>query len=146
MRHKLAILTILLVLGGFGAGLWRALHPPIGAFLVPGATDIQVIEIGTGVQLITYHAPGTAYAWRAMVEHNLVRRGWVHPSWWHPGPPDLSYIYWSDVRLGVLWSQIELHGEPNEARITIRRWVEPPWWWDVPWQIGGDIRPVIDKR
>ena len=141
MRRKRAILIILLVLGGLGAGIWRALHPPIGEFLVPGATDIQVIEMGTGAQLITYHAPGTAYAWRAAVERTLVQRGWVNPSWWHPGLPDLTYACRSEFGLGALWSQADLRGEPNDARISIRRWVEPPWWWYMPWPNGRNDTP-----
>lgn len=140
MRRKLAILTLLLVLGGLGAGVWRALHPPIGEFLVPGATNIQVIDMGTGAQLITYHAPGTAYAWRAVVEHNLVRGGWVNPSWWHPGLPDLSYVYRSELGFGVLWHQADLRGEPNVARITLHCWIEHPWWF-VPWPIGCNDTP-----
>ena len=141
MRHKLAILTLLLVLGGLGAGVWRALHPSTGEFLVPGVTDIQVINVGVGAQLIIYHAPGPAYAWRAAVEHNLVQRGWVNPSWWHPGLPDLIYIYRSEFGFGTIWYQADLRGDPNDARISIRRWIELPWWWYVPWPIGHSDTP-----
>ena len=141
MRRKLAILAILLVLGGMGAGVWRALHPPVGLFLVPGATDIQVIDMAAGAQFITYHAPGTAYAWRAVVEHNLVHHGWVNPSWWHPGLPDLSYIYRSEVGFGVLWDQADLRGKPNVAQITLRCWIEHPWWGYIPWPIACSDTP-----
>jgi hypothetical protein len=135
MRRNLAILAMLLILGGVGAGVWRALHPPVGVFLVPGATSIQVIDMGAGAQFITYHAPGRAYAWRAAVERSLVQRGWVNPPWWRPGLPDLSYAYRSDFGLGALWSQAELRGEPNVARITVRRWIELPWWLDRLWHV-----------
>lgn len=138
MRRKLALLIILLVLSGLGAGAWYALHPPVELFLVPGATDIQMIDMGMGAQLITYHAPGTAYAWRAVVERTLIQSGWVNPSWWHPGLPDLTYACRSEFGLGALWSQADLRGEPNDARISIRRWVELAWWWYVPLPIGHD--------
>jgi hypothetical protein len=141
MRYKFAILAILLAIGGVGAGVWRALHPPVGLFLVPGATNIQVLDIGAGAQLVTYHAPGAAYAWRAAVEHTLVQRGWVYPAWWLPGRPNPSYVYRLEFGLGALWSQADLHGEPNDARISIRRWVEVPWWWRVPRHIAGGDTP-----
>src|SRR5262245_10836974 len=137
MCRQLAILAMLLVLGGVGAGVWRALHPPVGLFLVPGATDIQVLDMGAGAQLVTYHAPGSAYAWRAAVERTLVQRGWVHPVWWLPGRPNPTYAERLEFGFGALWSQADLRGEPNEARITVRRWVELRWWWDVPWRIAG---------
>jgi hypothetical protein len=142
MRHKLAILAILLALGGVSAGVWRALHPPVGLFLVPGATDIQVLDMGMGAQLVTYHASGSAYTWRAAVERTLVQHGWVYPSWWLPGWPNPSYIYRVEFGLGALWSRADLYGEPNVARITIRRWAELPWWWDVPWRIVRGDRPT----
>ena len=137
MRLKLAILAILLVFGGAGAVVWRALHPPVGLFLASGATDIQVIDIDMGAQLITYHAPGAAYAWRATVERNLVQRGWVNPPWWHPGLPELNYIHRSEFGLGTLWSEVELRGDPHIAQIIVRRWVEAPLWWGVPWWVVG---------
>src|SRR5262245_15323824 len=96
--------------------------------------------MGAGAQLITYHASGPAYAWRAVVEHNLVQRGWVNPAWWHPGLPDLSYTYRSEFELGAIWHQADLRGEPNVAQIYVRRWIEPPWWWYLPWRITSDDR------
>ena len=143
MGRILTILATLLVLGGVGAGAWCALHPPVEEFLVPGATDIQVIDMGAGAQLITYHAPGPAYAWRATVERTLIQSGWVNPVWWHPGLPDLSYTYRSEFGLGTLWSEVELRGDPLIAQIVVRRWVEPPFWWEVLWRIvsgGGSER------
>jgi hypothetical protein len=136
MRRILTILATLLVLG-VGAGVWYALHPPVEVFLVPGATDIQVSDMGAGAQLITYRAPGTAYAWRAVVERNLMQHSWVNPPWWHPGLPDLSYIHWSEFGLGTLWSEVELRGDPHIAQIIVRRWVEAPLWWHVLWRIFG---------
>jgi hypothetical protein len=137
MRRKLTILATLLVLGGVGAGVWYTLHPPVGLFLVPGATDIQVSDMGAGAQLITYRAPGAAYAWRAVVERNLVQHSWVNPPWWHPGLPELSYTYRSEFGFGTLWSEVELRGDPHIAQIIVRRWVEAPLWWDVSWRIVG---------
>jgi hypothetical protein len=136
MRRKLAIFAVLLAIGGVGAGVWRALHPPVGLFLVPGATDIQVIDVGAGAQLITYHAPGSAYAWRAAIERTLVQHGWVYPAWWRPGLPNPSYVYRLEFGFGAIWSQADLHGEPNMARITVRHWIELLWW-DMPWRIAG---------
>jgi hypothetical protein len=136
MRRTLAILAVLLALIGVSAGLWRALHPPVGLFLVPGATDIQVIEIGMSTQVVTYHAPGPAYTWSAAVERTLVQRGWVYPTWWVPGWLAPSYVYRLEFGLGTLWSQAYINGSANDARITIHRWVELPWW-DVQWPIAG---------
>jgi hypothetical protein len=142
MHHKLAILAILLALGGVGAGVWYALHPPVGLFLAPGATDIQVIDMEAGTLFITYHTLGAAYAWRAAVERNLVQQSWVNPPWWHPGLPDLSYIYRSEFGFGALWYQADLRGEPNIAQITLRCWIERPWWPGISPTV---IRPAIDR-
>jgi hypothetical protein len=136
MRRKLTILAILLALGGVGAGVWRALHPPVTPFLAHDAQDIQVVEVAAGMQLITYRAPGARYDWRSEVAHNLLQAGWVNPPWWHPDLPELSYARRSEFCFGgALWEQVDIGGEPNSARITVRRWIELPGWLERLWHV-----------
>jgi len=44
MQWKLALVGALIVVGAIGAGIRHALQPPLALFIVPGATDIQVVE------------------------------------------------------------------------------------------------------
>jgi len=54
MQWKLALVGALIVVGAIGAGIRHALQPPLALFIVPGATDIQVVEREPGLRLITY--------------------------------------------------------------------------------------------
>jgi predicted ester cyclase len=99
--------------------------------IVPGATQIEAVQPRMGERIITYHAPGSAYAWRAMVEGDLAAHGWARPLWWRPDMSSKNtYLHVSSFWFGAIWDAVELDGEPNIARISVRRWFELPWRWN----------------
>ena len=63
-RWVIAVLVLALALGG-AAGLWLAARPSTAAYIVPGATDVRVQELGPGARSITYDAMGWRMAERA---------------------------------------------------------------------------------
>ncbi len=125
---RFLFLSGLLMLVMIGAGGWNAMRTPPTVLVAPGALDINVHHIAIGEQLITYRAPGPPYAWRVAVATDLQRAGWVNPPWWRPDMPVLSYAKLSSWWFGTLWVQADLRGEPNGARISVRRWIEVRWW------------------
>jgi hypothetical protein len=75
-----------------------------------------------GEQVIIYHAPGPAYAWRATVERDLAAHGWAPAVWWRTDlPATFNYLHVSSCGFGAIWDTVELDGEPNVARISVRR-------------------------
>jgi hypothetical protein len=92
----------------------------------PGARNIRVQELGMGQWLLTYEATGHRYDWYYIVATRLADNGWNQPSKW--GPPALlnTYTLVTPLWIGMLWEQVELRGEPNRARITVRRWISFP--------------------
>jgi hypothetical protein len=123
MRWKHVIIIALpLVIAGFG--LWRALQLPTALMIAPGAVNIQVRRSGIGEQVITYQAPGSAYSWRLHVAGELAAQGWVLPEGWRADMPTFNYSHISAFWLGAILEQADLDGEPNFARITVRRWVK----------------------
>ena len=147
IRRLLFIITALLIISATSLGIRSALHPPVTSMIVPGATQIEVRQPSMGEQVISYHAPGPAYAWRATVEGDIARHGWERTNWWLPGMHStFQYVYVSSPWFGAIWDAVELGGEPNIARISVRRWIELPWRWQrwllyVPQNIvAGSIR------
>jgi hypothetical protein len=109
------------------AAVWFAARPPITRFVVPGAQDVRIHEIGLGQRLITYQAAGGRYAWYFTIASQLEASGWIPPDKWGPPSQINTYTHVSPLWIGFLWEQVELHGEPNQARITIHRWITVPW-------------------
>ena len=134
IRRVLFSITALLLVSAASLGMRSALHPPVTSMLVPGATQIEVVQPRMWEQVICYHAPGPAYAWVATVERDLATRGWVPPIWWMPGMPStFQYVYRSSPWFGEVWDVVELDGDPNVARSSVRRWFEFPWRWNRWW-------------
>jgi hypothetical protein len=130
MRHIRASIAALLFLSVAGLGIWSALHPPLGHMFAPGATQIEVLQPSMRERIITYDAPGPAYAWRSTVGHELATHGWARPIWWQPHMSDTdTYLHVSSSWFGSIWDSVELNGEANVARISVRRWFELPWRW-----------------
>ena len=130
IRRFLFIITAVLLVSAASLGIRNALHPPVTPMIVPGAMQIEAVQSRMGERIITYHAPGSAYAWRATVARDLATHGWARPVWWMPGKQStFQYVYLSSPWLGTIWDVVELEGESNSARISVRRWIELPWRW-----------------
>jgi hypothetical protein len=134
MRQMLGIIITLVLLSAAGLGMRTVLQPPMTRMIAPGATQIEVLQPSISARIMTYHAPGPAYAWRAAVERDLVTHGWARPLWWRPDMPvTFSYFHVSSFWFGSIWNEVELEGEPNVARISVRRSFELPWRWRRWW-------------
>jgi hypothetical protein len=122
----LTLVGVLLVVGAIGAGVRHAMQPPLALFIVPGATDIQVVVLGPGTRLITYQAPGERCDWYATVTQTLAAHHWQ--AWFTGGdrtsepeqtpelrsdPPRISYTHTVAFALGYLWDQAVLDPDPR---------------------------------
>ena len=132
MRRKLIAVAILLLAlaTGCGAGAWVVARPPVEPYVVAGASDVQVREIGRGERLLTYDAPGDHFAWYFAVADRLEHSGWVPPDKWGPREQFNTYRRVSPIwggYAGYIWERVELRGEASHARIVLRRWYTFPW-------------------
>ena len=130
IRRFLFIITAVLLVSAASLGIRNALHPPVTPMIVPGAMQIEAVQSRMGERIITYHAPGSAYAWRATVARDLATHGWARPIRWSMDTAAANtYLHESSFWFGAIWDAVELDGEPNVARISVRRWFEFPWRW-----------------
>ena len=126
MRWIFTLIGALLVVGATGAGTRHALQPPLTLFLVPGATDIQVVELGAGTWQLTYHTPGRHCDWYATVTRTLAAHHWKawstegdHTSEAEPAPTTRAsparrtYTRMVKFRLGYRWDQAVLDPDPR---------------------------------
>jgi hypothetical protein len=135
MWRILAVLTLLLSGALVGSGSWMLSHPSVTPFLVPGATNIQVVSTGIWEWQIAYNAPGPAYAWYGTLSRTIERQDWNDRTLWRP---DGSSMYDPVVPLrferryaGVLWDEVVLtpdHRHPQRATITLRQRIRIPRW------------------
>jgi hypothetical protein len=145
MRWRLVLIGALLVVGVVGAGVWYAAQPPLALFIVPGATDIQVVILGPGTRLITYQPPGERCDWYVTVTQSLAANHWQawsiggeHTSEYEQtpelrsDPPRISYTHTVAFPFGYLWDQAVLDPDPNaewteaRARFHCHRWHADP--------------------
>lgn len=112
------------------AGVWLAARPSAAEYVVPGATNIRVRELGFGVRSITYDAPGDQYEWYFTIASRLWNAGWIPPDKWGPAEQLNTYTHVSAVwggYGGYIWERVDLRGEPRQAQIIVRRWFTFPW-------------------
>ena len=97
--------------------------------LVPGATDVQDQARGFGEYQVTYQAPGAPYAWYFAIVRNLSAEGWAGPIDTRAGLRNTPEVHWHIVSFGFLYiaEEVALQGDPNFARITVRRTIIIPW-------------------
>lgn len=129
-RFTLLLLPLLALGMSCAAGLWLVARPPVAPYVVPGATGLRVRDVAPGERLISYDAPGQRYDWYFAVSGGLERARWIPPDKWGAASQINTYTRVSPILggyAGHVWEQVELHGEPNHARITVRRWVTFPW-------------------
>ena len=97
--------------------------------IVPGASQVELRSAGFGEQRISYRAPGPAYAWFFTTTRNLAKNGWTPPLDTRSQVRSTPVVYW---RISKFWfiyisEQIALQGEPDLARISVRRQLIIPW-------------------
>jgi hypothetical protein len=113
---------LVLVAAGYAGtqGAGRSLQSRL---IAPGASDVQVRSAGLGEQRISYHAPGAAYGWFFTATRNLAADGWTPPVDTRSRIRTAPVVYWRITRLWFVYisERVALQGEPNDARISIRR-------------------------
>jgi hypothetical protein len=128
MRCRLVLLSVLLSISLVSCSVvgWAAARPPIEPLVAPNARDIRLQGMGMGQWLLTYEVASTRDEWYYTIATRLADSGWSQPSKW--GPPALlnTYTLVTPLWIGALWEQVELRGEPNRARIILRRWIVFP--------------------
>jgi hypothetical protein len=150
MTRILVALTLLLSGMLVAIGIWMLSCPAVTSFIVPGVTDVQVVNLGWGQRQISYRAPGPPYAWYFTVTRNLETSGFLLLNRWRP---DESPTYDPIVPLRferefatLLWDEVVLtpdRGDPQRARITVRRRIIIPWWPLAQWGRDGLAGPPL---
>jgi hypothetical protein len=135
MWRILAILTLLLTGALVGSGSWMLFQPSVTPFLVPGATNIQVVRTGVWDWQIAYDAPGPPYAWYFTLSRTIEAQQWNDCNLWRP---DGATMFDRVVPLrfdwgnpGVLWDEVAItpdHRHPQRVTIMLRRNIRIPWW------------------
>jgi hypothetical protein len=89
MWRILAVLMLLLCGALVGSGM--LFHPSVTPYLVPGATNIQVVSTGVWEWQIAYDAPGPPYAWYFTLSRAIEAQQWGTRSLWRPdGSPVIT--------------------------------------------------------
>lgn len=126
MRRSVAVVGVLMLLAACsGAGLMTT-RPAVEQFLVPGATNVQVIPVGWNEWQISYHSPGSPTSWYTDVAQQLEAQHWSSPD--HVAYGSLTRTYSHAISLGCceLWEWAFLTFDPlrpRDAQIRVRRWV-----------------------
>ena len=130
MKRILALCSVLITLGACGIGAWAAARPPLTIFIVPNATDIQVVSQGWGAWQIRYYAPGSPTTWYMDVAKQLEAQHWSSPVYEY-GALSRTYSRASSFWFGELWEWAYLTFDPlrpHGAQITVRRALSISWW------------------
>jgi hypothetical protein len=135
MRRILTALILILSGALAASGIWMLSYPAVTPFIVPGATDVQVVTISWGQRQISYRTSGPPDAWYWTVARTLEAQHWTLRNRWRP---DESSIYDPVVPLsfergyaGVVSDEVVLvpdRRDPQRATIMVRRHISIPWW------------------
>jgi hypothetical protein len=135
MWRILAVLTLILSGTLVGIGGWMLCRPSVTPFLIPDATNIQVVSTGVWEWQIAYDAPGPAYAWYFRLSRTLEAQDWTARSLWQPDGSTMFDPVWprrfERGYVGVLWDEVMLtpdERDPQRATITLHRRIRIPWW------------------
>jgi hypothetical protein len=128
----LVVLTLFLSATLAGGTIWLLCQPAVTLFVVPGATDIQVVRTGGWEWQITYAAPGRPYAWYFTLWRTLDAHQWSEHTLIDPARfPQVTprWFEWDDAE--ALWDEVKLTPDdhnPQRATITLHRHFRIPWW------------------
>lgn len=131
MKRILALFSVLIALGACGIGGWVAARPSLAQFIVPNATDIQMVSQGWDAWQIRYYAPGSPTTWYIDVAKQLEAQHWSSPDRVEYGALSRTYSRASLFGFGTLWEWAYLTFDPlrpHVARIKVRRALSIPWW------------------
>jgi hypothetical protein len=131
MGRSVAVVSVLMMLVACSGAGWMATRPPLGQFLMPGATDIQVTALGWNEWQISYRVPNLPTSWSTAVGHKLEMDRWSSPDSVGYGALTRSYTRASSFGFCTLWEWAFLSFDPirpQVVQIRMRRWLAIPWW------------------
>jgi len=131
MGRIVAVFGILVTLAACGIGGWAAARPSLALFVVPGATNIQVVMLRWGEWQINYDAPGSPTTWYSDVAAQLEAHHWSSLDRAEYGALSRTYSRVVPLGFGELWEWAYLTFDPrrpNIAQIKVRRWIAIRWW------------------
>jgi hypothetical protein len=76
MPTRIVIVGTLLVLLACGAGAWMLIQPGSNSLVAPGATAVQIDELGVGMRRISYTMANPDDGWQTLVASRLRHDGW----------------------------------------------------------------------
>ena len=142
MKRSIGLIGILLALGACVAGSWLAIRPPLAPFLAPGATGIQVVNVSSWEQQISYQVAGPPYTWYWAMTHALEEQQWrlqtaLRPDLAGPNYNPIILVRFERISIGFLVDEVVLDPDqrnPNLARIHVSRRITIPWP-QLPWRL-----------
>jgi hypothetical protein len=150
MRRVLAALTLLLAGALVASAIWILFHPAVTPFIVPGATDIQVVTLGWGQRQINYRTPGPPYAWYVTLTRNLETGGYRLLNPWRPNESPtyepIVILRFEREYATLLREEVVLtpdRRDPQRATIIVRQHISIPWWETITnWGADRTGRPA----
>lgn len=130
MGWRVTVVGLFVVVACAG-GVWMATRASLSRFIVPGATDIQIVALGWNEWQISYHAPGSVATWSTAIGRKLETDRWRSYDRAEYGALSRSYTRASPLAFCALWEWAFLSfdpARPQAARIRVRRWIAIPWW------------------
>jgi hypothetical protein len=135
MWRILAVLTLLFTTGLAGCCLWLLVRPTVTPFLLPGATNIQVVTLDWGQRKISYLTPGPSYAWYFTLAHTLDAEHWILRNRWRPDAAAGNYdpivpLQFERTYGEVLREEVVLipdRHDPQQATIVVSQRISIPW-------------------
>jgi hypothetical protein len=125
MWRILAVLTLSLAGTLAGSTIWLLCHPAITPFVVPGATDIQLVRTGGWKWQITYAVPGRPYGWYFTLWRTLDAHQWSDRTLSDPARfPQVTPRWFERDDAGAMTDEVRLTPDdrnPQRATITLRR-------------------------
>lgn len=123
----IATLAVLLILTASAAGGWLALAPGAARFVVPGASDVHIRSLAPGTHEITFRVGQANKEWTSLLDRQLRGQGWLPPDYSGARAQFTIYSYVNHYWFGSIWEQADLQGDPQHARIVVRRWLRLGW-------------------
>lgn len=129
MGRCVAVAAALMTLVACGGTGYLTTRPPVGQFLAPGATHVQITALGWNEWQISYRAPGSPTTWYTDVPRQLEARRWSSQDRVEYGSLTRTYTHVVSLGLCELWEWAFLAFDPlhpHDAQIKVRRWIAFP--------------------
>lgn len=129
MRRRTLYFTLVAVICVLTSGLiaWRIALPDMVFLVTPGAENLRIQRLGSGVRVVTYHVPSSDTEWLSVLDQRLRAQGWMPPDYSGASQQFTIYTYVNSLQFGSMWQEINLEGTAHYAHIVMRRWLRLPW-------------------